>query len=273
MAKKNGTALYLFCFARTRLVGELHSSGVNGQHRLSVFQDSPELCAVLSEVAREDFCGAAAELRMQQLSWVGPRAFNHEAVVEEVMARSPVLPVRFGTLFSTPEAVKEFLDEHRRTIIQFLDQVTDQWEWSVKGLVVRRQAQPMPMSTSLALQQEQLTTLTPGRRYFAEQRIRQEMEKEFDRWLNQTCHKVAGDLRSHASDFRECDPLTWEPKESGSEEVLNWAFLLPKNASTAFRECIEHANADHGPDGLLFEMSGPWPPYHFVPALSTNSSS
>ena len=62
-------ALYLFCFARSNLIGELAGTGVDGQHPLSVFRRSANLCAVLSEVRLEDFCGGAAELRMRDLAW------------------------------------------------------------------------------------------------------------------------------------------------------------------------------------------------------------
>lgn len=273
MVEKNGTALYLFCFARPGLVREIKGTGVDAQHPLSVFRNSPDICAVWSEVALEDFCGPAAELHMQQLSWVGPRAFNHEVVIEEVMTHSPVLPVPFGTLFSSLEALEKFLDGHREVIAQFLNRVADQGEWSVKGRLDRKQARQSLMSASLAAQQERLAALPPGTRYFAEQRIQNDMERGLRRWLNQTCDKVAADLRSQASDFRECESLSPEAKEDGSEEVSNWAFLLPKSAAPVFRESIGRANSEHGPQGLLFELSGPWPPYRFVPPLSMETTS
>src|ERR1035437_9969885 len=98
---ENGeTALYLFCFARSDAVREVRSTAVDGHSRLLVLRPSPDLCAVVSEVAREDFCGPAAELPSLQLDWVAPRAVRHEAVMEEVMAYSPILPLPFGTLFS-----------------------------------------------------------------------------------------------------------------------------------------------------------------------------
>ena len=134
------SALYLFCFARSNLIGELEGTGVDGQHPLSVFRRFPNLCAVLSEVRLEDFCGETAELRMRDLAWVGPRALRHEAVVEEVMRHSPVLPARFGTLFSSQERLAEFVDRHGAAISQFLERVADQEEWSVRGLLDRRQA-------------------------------------------------------------------------------------------------------------------------------------
>jgi hypothetical protein len=261
-------AVYLFCFARTDLVGELQGSGVDGQHPLSISRRFPDVCAVLSEVAVEDFCGPAAELRLEQLAWVGPRAIQHEAVVEEVMGHSPVLPVRFGTLFSSPESLAEFLDKHHKTISEFLDRVTNHQEWSVKGLLDRKEAEQAAMTASLAVQEAQLAVLPPGIRYFQEKRVRAGAEKDLNLWLNEICRQVADDLLKQASDFRECPVVPREPQEAGIEVVLNWAFLLPRSSTPAFHAQVDQLNARLAPKGLVFEPSGPWPPYRFVPPLS-----
>ncbi|MGD0459790.1 MAG: GvpL/GvpF family gas vesicle protein [Terriglobia bacterium] len=265
-------ALYLFCFACSNLLGELEGTGVDGQHPLSVFRRFPNLCAVLSEVRLEDFCGETAELRMRDLAWVGPRALRHEAVVEEVMRHSPVLPARFGTLFSSQERLAEFVDRHGAAISQFLERVADQEEWSVRGLLDRKQAGRALTSASLAAQEAQLAALLPGRRYFEEQRIRAGAEKELSLWLKETRRQVANHLRQQASDFCECPEVPREPPESGIEVVLNWAFLLPKSATPAFRARINQVNEKHAMGGLVLELSGPWPPYRFVPPLSIGAT-
>jgi len=264
--------LYLFCFARSHLVGEIEGTGVDGRLSLWVFRPSPDLCAIVSEVPLEDFCGAEAEHRMQELAWVAPRALRHEEVVEKVRRQSPVLPSRFGTLFSSSASLAEFLRLHHQTISQFLDRVADQDEWSVKGLLDRKQAGQALMAESIVAQQVQLDALPPGTRYFQEQRIRAGAEKELSLWLNLTYRRVASDLREQASDFCVCPVVPCKPPESGIEVVVNWAFLLPKSSTTAFRARIDELNANHAPQGLVFELSGPWPPYRFVPPLSMESS-
>jgi hypothetical protein len=261
-------ALYVFCFARSNYLRELEGAGVDRRHPLSVFRRFPNPCAVLSEVHLEDFCGEAAELRMRDLAWVGPRALQHEAVVEHVMRHSPVLPVRFGTLFSSQERLAEFLDKHGAVISEFLERIADQEEWSVRGLLDRRQAGHALTSASLAAQQAQLAALPPGRRYFAEQQIRAGTEKELSLWLEETRWQVTRNLMEQASDYCECPGAPREPPESGIEVVLNCAYLLPKSATVAFQARIDELNTQHAPNGLVFQLSGPWPPYRFVPPLS-----
>jgi hypothetical protein len=243
-------------------------AGVDGQHSLSVLRRFPDLCAVFSEVCLEDFCGRAAELRLRDLAWVGPRALQHEAAVEDVLRHSPVLPAPFATLFSSPERLGEFLDEHRVVISEFLERVADQEEWSVRGLLDRKQAGRALTAASLAAQEGQLAALPQGQRYFAEQRIRAGAEKALSLWLEETRRQVASRLMKQASDFRECPAVARASRESGVEMVLNWAFLLPKRATPAFRAQVDQVNEKQAMGGLILELSGPWPPYRFVPPLS-----
>lgn len=266
------SALYLFCFARSDLVGEVEGSGVDGRHPVSPLRCSPDLCAIVSEAPLEDFCGEAAELNMQQLAWVGPCALRHEAVIEQVMRHSPVLPVRFGTLFSSQKSLKEFLDMHHQTIAQFLRRVAGLEEWSIKGMLDKKQAVQGVVSASLAAQHGRLATLAPGTRYFQEQQIRSAAEKELRHWLNETCRQVAGDTMRMASDFRECPVVSAVSPDGGPEVVLNWAFLLPAGATAPFRSRIDQLNQQLASQGLTLELSGPWPPYRFVPPLSMGTA-
>ena len=237
-----------------------------------IFCHSAEVCAVIGEVAREEFCGPEAERRMEQLSWVGPRALRHEAVIEEVMEHSPVLPARFGTLFSSVPALTQFMDVHRAAIAQFLGRVAGHREWSVQGRFDRNRAQQARAAERLAAEQGQLSGLAEGTRYFAEKRIRHQAEQELGGWLEQTLRQVVNELARHASDCRECAPLARERSDNEAEEVLNWAFLLPESKAASFLQQVDRANLEHAAEGLEFEPSGPWPPFRFVPALAATEA-
>src|SRR5262245_27370493 len=105
------TAYYLFCFARSGRLPELSGTGVDGEHPLQV-RSFDGIATVLSTVMVEDFCGPAAEGKMEDISWLGIRALRHEAVVEQVMAHSPVFPARFGTIFSSLENLEGLQRRH-----------------------------------------------------------------------------------------------------------------------------------------------------------------
>jgi hypothetical protein len=51
-----------------------------------------------------------------------------------------------------------------------------------------------------------------------------------------------------------------------TEMVLNAAYLVPADATDAFRQIVEELGRRHEPDGVALELTGPWPPYHFATA-------
>src|SRR3990172_4695107 len=74
-------AIYLFCLARPQVEMELEGGGLDDGSPLLSWQFR-DLVAIVSKVGMEEFCGLEAQDRMQDLAWVGPRAYRHEAVVE-----------------------------------------------------------------------------------------------------------------------------------------------------------------------------------------------
>jgi hypothetical protein len=266
MESHHRDAVYLYCLGRSGLLPDLEGIGVDGNNPLFLhsFQG---LGAVLSTVPLAEFCGAAAEERLQDLTWVGPRACRHEEVVEQAARYSPLLPARFGTIFSSLDGVEALLKTHHDPILKFLDQVTDKEEWSVKGLLDRAKVKEQLFSAQRANEADRLASLSPGMRYFQEQHIRSKVEKELNGWLKGVCQEVSAHLGRHAAVSCERKVLSREVTGMDRDMVLNWAFLVPRKAVADFRTRIEQANAEHDRQGLVFQLSGPWPPYSFCPAL------
>ncbi|MFA4902384.1 MAG: GvpL/GvpF family gas vesicle protein [Desulfobaccales bacterium] len=260
--------LYLFCLARlNRLPSILKAKGLDGQSPLEVagYQD---LAAVLSPVSLEDFCGPDAETRLQDLTWIGPRVIRHQEVVAEVMRHSPVLPARFGTIFSTPQSLNEVLKRHHDTVAGFLDRITDQEEWAVKGMLDQAGAKAKLFSLKLAKEGDRLAALSPGLRYFQEQRLRAECDQELQLWLKDVCQELWVSLREYAADVRERRLLSREASGSDQDMVWNWAFMVPQTAVPAFLARVRDAGAQYAHRGLAIDCTGPWPPYSFTPALN-----
>jgi hypothetical protein len=260
--------LYLFCLARfSCLPGlPLKGLGLDGRSPLLVtgFRD---LAAVWSPVALEDFCGPEAAERLQDLTWIGPRIIRHQEVVAGVMRHSPVLPARFGTIFSSAANLEKVLHQRHDDIAVFLDRLTAQEEWAVKGMLDRPAAKARLFSLKLAQQTADLEGLAPGKRYFEEQRLRAACDQESSRWLQAVLRELWTDLRQYAAEVCERRLLSRGATGSDQDMVFNWAFLLPARAVDGFQARIREANALYRDCGLALEATGPWPPYSFCPVL------
>jgi hypothetical protein len=260
-----GQAIYLFCFARAGAPEHVEGSGIDGQPSISLWRRDA-VAAVFSRVSRAEFCGPAAEERLEDLAWVGPHARHHAEVIMNVMRHSPVLPVRLGTLFSSLERLGKLMGEHEGKILRFFDRVEAREEWAVKAWMNRMMIEATLFSRAQAAQACP-PAASPGVRYLQEQRLRLAVEKEIGFWVRDICKDIADDLGRRASDFRYRPAQSAHNPADEMDMMSNWAFLVPCVERAAFQERIREANAVHGPQGLCFECSGPWPPYSFVPSL------
>lgn len=260
--------LYLYCLARLSHLPPLPLEGVglDGASQLQVasFQD---LAAVWSPVALENFCGPEAEARLQDLAWIGPRVLRHQEVVAGVMRYSPVLPARFGTIFSSMASLEQVLCQRHDAIATFLGRLANQEEWAVKGMLDRPAAKERLFALKLAQEAARLEGWSPGKRYFEEQRLRTDCDREFSQWLQVVCQNLWSDLQQYAAEVRERQPLSRGVIGSDKDMVFNWAFLLPATSVNAFQSRIQAANDQYADLGLVLERTGPWPPYSFCPAL------
>lgn len=241
--------------------------GVDGERPISVHACG-EIGAVLSEVELGEFCGEAAEARLQDLAWLGPRACRHAAVIEEVMRQTPVLPARFATLFTSVDSLQQTVLEHREAITGFFTQLGDKQEWAVKGLLDRAGALRRLGSPAQPTPEAPAPATSPGARYFQEKRLQAQVERDFTSRLKEFCRRAAAALGAQANGFRERPALGAMAAETDAEVVLNWAFLVSPAALEDFRVRLDRFNDEEAFPGLLLTLAGPWPPYSFAPDLS-----
>lgn len=240
-----GTAYVLYCLVST--ASPLHLPDTKIQRC-----DAGGFGAILGETRVEEYCGPGVEARMQDLAWLGPRACRHEAVVAQMMEQTPVLPARFGALFTSRDSVRRFIDHHRAAIAAFFERLGNRREWAVKG---QYDSSSEPASAALP---------ASGTEYLLAKRGEAEARQALGRRLREACREAAWELRQRASDFHE--RRVWNVQQDGSV-VLNWAFLLGPDQEPQFREQLDDLNLRRRREGLVFLLSGPWPPYSFVPEL------
>lgn len=264
-------AIYLYCLARPECLPVIQDStreqnlpGVDERYPVTALEDGEnEAVAVIGEVDPAEF----SEHNLQMLSWLGVRAQRHEAVVERVMGASPVLPVKFGTLFSSHASLREFIGRHRVDIVLALDDLRDKAEWSVKGYLVETLALPIVLAADDEIQ-SRLAALSqsPGARYIQQRQLDAKIEAALHAWLARATDAIQSALVLHAvasTSLRyHSSAVTGRP----ARMVFNASFLLTDTAYF-FAALTEQQTAYKG-SGLTLELQGPWPPYNFCPTLA-----
>ncbi len=269
-AQPTTPAIYLYCLSRPdclAAVGAMAAQGANGvDERFPVVAiESGDLVAVTGNVYSEAF----TEQNLQTLEWVGTRALRHEAVVEQVMAVSTVLPVKFGTIFRSVESLNDFLVRNHESIAQVLSGLRGKAEWSVKGYLVQETAEQMVCATDPAIQAQMATmSSSPGVRYMQQRQMAAKVEAALGAWLDRVTDALKEALLQQAEDATVLRCHASSMTGRTERMVFNCSFLLATQAVANFQATLEEFQLAYQKSGLVLELRGPWPPYNFCPSLS-----
>jgi Gas vesicle synthesis protein GvpL/GvpF len=268
--RQSEQALYVYCFTRAGAVGRLSVPGVSGAADVRTVELG-DIAAVVSPLSMEEFLGPDGADHTQDLEWVAPRALRHERVVEEAMQSSPVLPVSFGAVFSSQQALTEAVSSHQRRIAEFLSDIADKEEWAVKVYAhAQRLREHLEHEPEFRRRLQQLPE-APGARYLHEKRLRRELEER----SRHEGSRLAGRIRQELAPLAlAVHPLRLAEREvTGREDdmVLNCAFLVQSGQVERFTRQVQQLADRYQPQGLTVEATGPWPPYSFSPGLEERS--
>lgn len=258
-----GVGLYVFCFARAGAAGVAVGPGLDGEAPLGA-RVHEEVAAICCEVPLHEWTGEAGEAHLKDVGWLGPRALRHEAVIEQMMRASPVLPLRFGCLFSSAERLEELLRRERARISAFIEKAGHEEEWSLQGaLDVRACEEAMfaadPRVAKLPAQ--------AGARYLMEQKLRKDAVRAARGWAQEVQAELARALEGLVLARRTLRPPPRNPDEPGLEGVFQWALLVPRGAEAELASRLEPLAEPLSARGLHLSARGPWPAYNFAPQL------
>ena len=265
--------IYLYCLARPECLALVQGSaesalyGVDERYPVTTLAlDQPEdgVVAVIGQVDPAEF----SDQNLQALDWLGPRAQRHEAVVERIMDVSPVLPVKFGTMFRSQASLKQFLDRHHKDIEQALDKLRDKAEWSVKGYLAEEDTRTIIAAEDAEVQSRRAAlSPSPGLRYLQQKQLDAVIEAALRAWVARITHDLHDVLVRHADASAALRCHASAVTGRAERMVFNGSFLLTPAALTDFRAALSGLQQAHQRTGLALELRGPWPPYNFCPTL------
>jgi hypothetical protein len=258
--------VYLYGLCQSFAAGEpLHSEGVQPGAAVE-FLVQGGLAAVASPVSLESFAPEQVEARLKAggVQWVEEKALAHATVLQELMQRGPVVPVRFGTIFRGRDRLLSLLAAKEEELVSLLERLAGKMEWGVKACcqdeaLKEALAREDPEVRSL---RERLQHMPPGMAYLQGKKLEllvgDKAQERLPQWAQQVHQALAGACEAaEALEVRG---------ELGSKDtvVLNGAYLVPEEGTGRFREELARLGDEFNRQGLRFVVSGPWPPYHFA---------
>jgi hypothetical protein len=224
--------------------------GLEPEHPVSIFP-SGELAVLVSEVEISEFEGEALESNLARPEWLEAKVRAHERVLDSAIERTTVVPMRFGSIFSTSDTLASMLSDHREDLSRSLDLVRGKAEWGVK-------VHFQPEDTS-----EQLVATTPepvtGRDYL----VRKKEDLRAVEEASALARKVAEEVHANLERVADQAVLTQPVGPVNRNVILSAAYLVDHGNRETFMENVGKMQQEHA-GKYMFEVTGPWPPYNFT---------
>lgn len=225
------------------------------------------VAALVSRVDATVYTTGVMETRAGDVDWVGPRAVAHDAVLSWASESGGVVPFPMFTLFASVESLHAMLRERDAILSDLLDRVAPCQEWTVRLFRLDDRATSALGLTSprIAELAERAQAAAPGQRYLLERKAEEVRGAELRRMSAESARE-AFDALSALGERAVRDALPAAPTGArpAGVAVLDASFLVRRDRVEPFRSAAGDLAARLEPRGLRVELSGPWPPYHFV---------
>jgi hypothetical protein len=213
-------------------------------------QGDGDLAAVLAQVPLSEFGEDVLPERLNDRSWLEEKARAHEDVLLRLLDHTTVVPFRFGSIYHDLDSVEQLLARRRGPFVRALDSVRGRVELGVKAWRTEPPAEDAPEPAS-------------GRAYLERRLEERRRAAEAAEAIGDALRDAHTRFLSAAEDGVLNRPQPRELTGRGDEMVLNGAYLVAAD-DTALLDEVAAVGDRYRHLGLVFELTGPWPPHNFV---------
>jgi hypothetical protein len=182
---------------------------------------------------------------------------EHARVIADCFKTSTVLPFRFGTVFADDEALRRSIRSNQRQFLTNIERLRGKAEMHLKVLLDdccrdqfrRYTAEPIP---------------NVGKGYLSNLRENAALQRE-----RQTKARAVT-VQMHRMFLPLAEEVSCKRVESG-KMLLDIAHLIDSNGIERYQN--KYSSASLLMKDCHMQLSGPWPPYHFVHRLTHHTSS
>jgi hypothetical protein len=258
-----GDGLWAYCVTRASEPAPV--SGIHGSPVERIEGDG--LAAHVSRVPLAEFGEEPLRRNLNDLGWLERVARDHETVIEHVLEHGTVVPLRICTIFADEQAVARMLAERHAALDSALVALDGRQEWGVKLLVDRARLEAAAEARTPP--EDDVEDRGAGGAYMLRRRWERQVREAADRLAAELAEDVHARLQDWASDAVLNAPQNPELSGHEGDMLLNAAYLVETAKVERLRELVEELQDRHRELGARLELTGPWPPYNFVPRTET----
>lgn len=227
------------------------------------------LSILASSVPANEYAEEIIEAHKDDANWVLPRVAASAAVIASVFEQVEIIPLKFGTIFSTVERLHARLSSQEATFCHMLEDLRGKEEWGLKifGYVERHIETVIGQEVALALQKG----MTPGRLYLFKKQVGRSSRKQAEDRLRKAVNTARQFLLDHGYVALPGSIAREQRLPDGATPLFKGAYLVARNARDHFISLIDDLQTQWAQEHLVMTLSGPWAPYSFCGELVAKS--
>jgi len=188
---------------------------------------------------------------------LGRLLVSYQQLIEKVMTKHSIIPMRLGTFAGSNEEVRQILAKGYRTIKDIFERIKNSIEIDVVATLndFKSFLQEVSEEEEIKRLKQLMLNKEGGVTIDDQMKVGVLVKKHLDKKKEMLAARIQAALGEMAQNFKVHDLMD-------DKMVLNSAFLLDKNRQKDFERKVEHVN-DEFEDKLNFRCVGPLPPYSF----------
>jgi hypothetical protein len=245
--------------------GSPEPSGLDGLENAPVrLVRTGSLAGIVSDVPAGEYSEAALDRATSDLAWVGERGVAHDRVVLWFADRTTVVPLAPFSIHADEARVRERLESDATRFESAIQRLAGAREWGVRA----RSGDDLPAAVARRSERivgldREIAAASPGRRYLLAKRRDGEVADEVRGFASRLAERTCSELEPLARQARRLSITADRAIDAPDSLLLDLVFLVDDDRYEPFRERLSAWVVENA-DGLRWEFTGPWPPYHFA---------
>jgi hypothetical protein len=229
-------------------------AGLAGAGRVRALPVRRGRWVVAADVPLERYGEEPLARGLRDLDWVGACALAHEAVVEYLASRGPVVPMKLFTIFHSDDRAVDHVARARRTLDRAFRRIAGAAEWSVR--IFRSSAGPDASGPP-----DRPVEARSGADFLREKKRARDQARAAAATAAATAETAHRALKKLARAAVVKPPVEGD---AGARLVLDAAYLVPNTRRAKLRNEARRQAERCQAAGCTLTLTGPWPAYHFV---------
>jgi hypothetical protein len=250
----------LYVYAVTREAATPDAEAVDGTTRFGT-TTVEDVHAVFTPVSASEFSQEVIDSRAGDLEWLGAIGYRHQDVMSDLLRKTTIVPLRAFTLFSSEEALRAYLTEHRELLAKTLERLEGKQEWTL-----RIELDPARWSDALTGRvaslrdlQNDMASASPGKAFLLRKKLDDEKKRASHTAEDELVTEIEGAIMARLS----CETVAESrQRRDGAFPQIN--VLLQRDEESVLQELREELSTRYEHEGVTLALSGPWPPYTFA---------